>query len=94
MYSRLAFGVAMYLKPSILLIDEIFSVGDLSFQSKAQAAMRGFRDRAVGQVIVTHDLNLVEHECDKAIYLKEGRVIAYGPADEMVRLYRSQHQTS
>lgn len=94
MYSRLAFGVAMYLKPSILLIDEIFSVGDLSFQSKAQAAMRGFRDRAVGQVIVTHDLDLVERECDKALYLKEGRLVAYGPAEEMVRLYRSQHMTT
>lgn len=89
MYSRLAFGVAMYLKPSILLIDEIFSVGDLSFQGKAQAAMQELRKKTVGQVIVTHDLDLVERECDVAIYLKEGALIDCGPAKDIVRLYRS-----
>jgi ABC-type polysaccharide/polyol phosphate transport system ATPase subunit len=89
MYSRLAFGLVLYLQPEILLIDEIFSVGDLAFQEKANKAMRQLRERAKAQVIVSHDMGLIESECTLALYLDKGEVIELGLPKDIVRRYRN-----
>ncbi len=89
MYSRLAFGVVLYLQPEILLIDEIFSVGDQAFQSKAQGAMRRLRERAKAQVMVSHDMNLIETECTLALYLDKGEVLEVGSPKDVARRYRN-----
>ena len=89
MYAKLAFGVVLYLQPEILLIDEIFSVGDQAFQEKAHKAMRQLRERAKAQVIVTHDMQLVETECTLALYLQGGEVLEVGRPGDIARRYRN-----
>lgn len=89
MYARLAFGVVNYLKPEILLIDEIFSVGDQAFQEKAHQAMCELRDRARAQVIVSHDMGLIERECDIALYLDRGEIVDIGPPARIAERYRA-----
>ncbi|MFI5013590.1 MAG: ABC transporter ATP-binding protein [Hyphomicrobiales bacterium] len=89
MYAKLAFGVVLYLQPEILLIDEIFSVGDQAFQEKAQKAMRELRERAKAQVIVSHDMALIESECTLALYLDKGAVTEMGLPKDIVRRYRN-----
>jgi ABC-type polysaccharide/polyol phosphate transport system ATPase subunit len=89
MYAKLAFGVVLYLQPEILLIDEIFSVGDQAFQEKAHNAMRQLRERAKAQVIVSHDMNLIETECTLALYLQGGEVAEVGLPKDIARRYRN-----
>jgi ABC-type polysaccharide/polyol phosphate transport system ATPase subunit len=89
MYSRLAFGIVTYMKPEILLIDEILGVGDQRFQEKASKAMRELRDRAKAQIIVSHDMWMIESQCDIAMYLDQGEVIDIGPPSKIAQRYRA-----
>ena len=60
MISRLGFAIATYLKPDILMIDEVFSVGDLRFLAKSERAMQKLVKEASCQLIVSHDLDYIE----------------------------------
>lgn len=87
MMSRLGFAVAVLSDPDILLIDETLSVGDMAFKKKAATAMSALRTRADGQIIVTHDLNLVRETCTRAIVMDGGKIIFDGDPDVAVRGY-------
>jgi lipopolysaccharide transport system ATP-binding protein len=80
MQMRLGFAVAVHTDPEILLIDEILAVGDLAFQSKCLDRIAQFKAGGCTIVLVTHDASLVERLCDEALWLRGGRVVAYGPA--------------
>jgi ABC-type polysaccharide/polyol phosphate transport system ATPase subunit len=89
MYSRLAFSLALFMEPDILLIDEVLSVGDLAFQSKAKSAMEVLRSHAHAQLIVTHDLNFVLRNCTRAVCISDHRKLLEGSPDEVVKVYSS-----
>jgi lipopolysaccharide transport system ATP-binding protein len=78
MYVRLAFAVASHLEPEILLLDEVLAVGDAAFQKKCLGKMDDV-SKSEGRTIlfVSHNMNLVETLCNKAILLDEG--VARGP---------------
>lgn len=79
---RLGFSIAIHCDPDILLIDEILSVGDLSFRNKSLRRMSEFREKANGVVFISHNLEQVRMLCDRVIILNKG-VIAYeGPTHE------------
>jgi lipopolysaccharide transport system ATP-binding protein len=87
MYVRLAFSVAAHLEPEILIMDEVLAVGDAAFQQKCLDKMREIRRRGHTIFFVSHNLPAVTRLCKRAILLERGRVVASGPAQEVVNTY-------
>jgi lipopolysaccharide transport system ATP-binding protein len=89
MYVRLAFAVAAHLDPEILLVDEVLAVGDASFQRKCLGKMDDVTRSGRTILLVTHNLGVIPQLCERAIYLKDGRIEAMGPGAEIIGRYES-----
>lgn len=87
MYMRLAFAVAIFTKPDILLIDEILAVGDTAFQIKCIKKMEEFKKKGVTTIFVSHSLETVKQFCTRVIYLKEGKVEFDGDVEAGIKKY-------
>jgi lipopolysaccharide transport system ATP-binding protein len=87
MQMRLAFAVATHTHPEVLLIDEVLAVGDLSFQRKCLDRIGEFKAEGCSIVLVSHDTDLVAKLCDEALWLRGGRMAAYGGSHDVVRQY-------
>jgi len=87
MYMRLAFSVAIFIDPEILLIDEILAVGDMAFQEKCMKKMEEFKKNGVTIVFVSHSMGTVEKFCNRVMYLKEGRIVWDGEVEEGKKRY-------
>ena len=90
MLMRLAFSVAVHTDPDILLVDEFLSVGDLSFQTKCLNRIADMKARGCAIVLVSHNADLVKRLCDRALWLKQGTVVAYGDPTVVVGQYVSE----
>ena len=90
MYMRLGFSIASHLDAEILLLDEVFAVGDEAFQRKCFRKVFEFKQRGGTIVFVSHDATQVERLCDRAVLLREGRLEFDGPVHEAIVRYRSQ----
>mgnify|MGYP001056363956 FL=1 len=90
MFMRLAFSVAVFSKPEILLVDEILAVGDLAFQKKCLDKMNEFKKKGVTIIFVSHSMDQVKKFCEKVIYLKKGKVEFFGEVEEGVRRYEKE----
>ena len=90
MYMRLGFSIAAHLDAEILLLDEVFAVGDEAFQRKCFRKVFEFKQRGGTIVFVSHDATQVERLCDRAVLLREGRKEFDGPVHEAIVRYRSQ----
>jgi len=88
MFMRLAFSLVIFFRPKIVLIDEVFSVGDEVFQQKSFDRILSFRREGAAILLVTHDLNMLTNICDRALVLSEGKMSFLGSAEEAVRHYR------
>ena len=93
MQMRLAFSVATHTYPKVLLIDEVLAVGDLAFQHKCLKRIAQFKADGCTIILVSHDTGLVAQMCDEALWLNPGRVMAHGPADEVVRRYIAEAES-
>ena len=89
MYARLGFSVAVHLKPEILLIDEILSVGDHAFQNKCFTKMQQLKKEGLTIVLVSHAHTRVIQLCEKAIFMHQGKTVKAGPSKEVVKAYLS-----
>ncbi|MBV8864654.1 MAG: ABC transporter ATP-binding protein [Acidobacteriaceae bacterium] len=87
MYMRLAFSVATEVDPDILVIDEILAVGDLAFQSKCFDRLKRFRESGKTILFVTHSMDQVVQQCDRAVLLDRGCLLFDGEPEEAVSLY-------
>lgn len=87
MQARLCFSTALACEPSILVVDEALSVGDVRFQRKCFAHFEKLRARGTTILLVTHDMNAVAQICDRAMWLERGRVVGLGPAKEIAENY-------
>ncbi|HUC00676.1 MAG TPA: ABC transporter ATP-binding protein [Solirubrobacterales bacterium] len=87
MLVRLAFSVMIQSDAEILLIDEVLAVGDASFQQKCADVFHEIRDSDRTVVLVTHDMNAVEHYCHRAMLLHDSVIEAEGDPDEVARRY-------
>lgn len=90
MYLRLAFSVAVFTNPDIILMDEILSVGDARFQKKCMKKMEEFKENDVSMILVSHSADQVRHFCERVLYLKNGELVYDGPADKGLELYESE----
>lgn len=86
MHARLGFSVAAHLDPDVLIIDEVLSVGDMSFQEKCIERMKLFKRRGVAITFVSHNMQAVAELCDTGVYLKGG-VVAKGPVQDAISAY-------
>lgn len=89
MKMRLAFAVAAHIEPDVLLIDEVLAVGDLAFQRKCRARIEEIKARGCTIFLVSHDSDQIRSLCDDVLFLREGRVVAYGPVQETMTLFES-----
>ena len=87
MLLRLAFAVSTSISPDILLMDEWIVAGDSQFMEKAKRRMESFVGRSNILVLASHSLDLIRRWCDKAVLLEEGRVVAFGPLDDVMSRY-------
>jgi ABC-type polysaccharide/polyol phosphate transport system ATPase subunit len=88
MYMRLGFAIAAHIEADILLLDEVFAVGDESFQRKCFGKIFEFKQRGGTIVFVSHDAAAVERLCDRAVLLRQGEVAFDGPTHEAIVAYR------
>jgi lipopolysaccharide transport system ATP-binding protein len=87
MYVRLAFAVAAHLEPEILIVDEVLAVGDAAFQRKCLGKMESVAGEGRTVLFVSHQMDAVQRLCNKGLLLHQGRLIADGAMDEVVRHY-------
>jgi ABC-type polysaccharide/polyol phosphate transport system ATPase subunit len=88
MYMRLGFAIAAHLDADVLLLDEVFAVGDEAFQRKCFGRVFEFKQRGGTIVFVSHDASQVERLCERAVLLREGRLTFDGPTQEAIVGYR------
>ena len=88
MYVRLAFAVAAHLEPDILLVDEVLAVGDAEFQKKCIGKMDDIsKNQGRTILFVSHNMEAVRRLCNRAVYLRRGRLQSIGPIDDVCREY-------
>jgi len=78
MKSRLAFSIASLVKPDILILDEVLSVGDGAFRKKSEAKMKEIINSGATTILVSHSLNQVRTMCNKILWLHKGKQITFG----------------
>jgi len=88
MTMRLGFAIAAFLDADILLLDEVFAVGDEAFQRKCFGRIFRFKQEGGTIVFVSHDASAVERLCERSVLLDAGRVAFDGPTREAVTRYR------
>ena len=90
MNARLGFSIAAHLEPDVLIIDEVLSVGDYKFQSRAFNKISDLVRRAIPVVVVSHQLDQIAGLCTHAILLERGQVIEAGSPQACIRRYVGQ----
>ena len=78
MKSRLAFAIASLIKPDILILDEVLSVGDGAFRKKSERKMREIISGGATTILVSHSLGQIQELCNKILWLHKGEQIAFG----------------
>jgi homopolymeric O-antigen transport system ATP-binding protein len=87
MKMRLGFSIAINVEPEILIVDEALSVGDGYFQKKCMDRILGYLDSGRTLLFCSHAMYYVSTLCQRAMWLRHGRVAALGPVEEVVREY-------
>jgi ABC-type polysaccharide/polyol phosphate transport system ATPase subunit len=90
MFVRLAFSVAIHVKPDILIVDEALSVGDVFFQQKSINKIRQLKEEGVTILFVSHSLSVVKSFCSKTLYLKNGSIAAFGDTKAVCLAYQNE----
>ena len=89
MYVRLAFSVAAHLEPEILLVDEVLSVGDMSFREKSMGKMNEVANKGRTVILVSHNLGIIRNLCNNGLYLDSGKIIEQGSIKKVIDKYHN-----
>ncbi|MCM3701154.1 ABC transporter ATP-binding protein [Paenibacillus macerans] len=87
MVARLGFSIATLVKPDLLIVDEILSVGDQSFQEKCEKRMSELTSGGTTLLLVSHSIDQVRNVCNNAIWLNKGQVMASGLVEDVCDAY-------
>ena len=87
MGARLAYAVAFYAVQEVLILDEIFAVGDAGFRERCQGRYRALHQAGHSMILVSHNPSIIAEFCQRALLLDGGRVIEVGPADRVANSY-------
>ena len=85
---RLAFAIATLRSPDILLLDEVIGVGDAGFYQKAYSRLQSLVSRSRILVVASHANTIIQQLCNKAIWLRNGELVAYGDVGAILEAYR------
>lgn len=88
MRARLGFAVAININPDILILDEVFAVGDEMFRRKCHLKMQEFFNQGRTILYVTHSLEAIQNMCNRAILLYQGELLLDGPVKLVAREYK------
>ncbi len=95
MYVRLAFAVAAFLEPDILIVDEVLAVGDAEFQKKCLGRMKDVSNNEGRTILfVSHNMAAVKSLCTKGLVLKQGNLVYQGSQLDAVNYYQSSHEAN
>jgi len=89
MYARLGFSVAAHVDPDILLVDEVLSVGDMTFQAKCAQKMRDLLKSGVTICMVSHNIPLVQNICSRVVLMDHGQILREGVPEEVIPYYQN-----
>lgn len=87
MKARLGFAIATIVKPDILILDEVLSVGDAKFRKKSEKKLLDMMDTGTTVLFVSHNIEQVKSICNKALILEHGKLVTYGDMTEVVARY-------
>ena len=87
MRARLGFSIATTIKPEILILDEVLSVGDAKFKRKSENKITSLFNEGVTVLFVSHSILQVKKLCNKAIWLEKGEIVMMGDAQEVCAAY-------
>jgi ABC-type polysaccharide/polyol phosphate transport system ATPase subunit len=89
---RLGFSVASAVNPDILLIDEVLGVGDQDFRQRSMNRLREMVESHMTVIVVSHNLAELERLCARVAHVDRGKIVADGPASEVIRRYNAGAQ--
>lgn len=87
MLARLAFSVAAIVKPEVLIVDEILSVGDTEFQAKSHARMKDLMSGGTTVLFVSHNIEQIRTMCKHVVWLEQGSIKMFGEAEKVCGAY-------
>ncbi|MBN1366898.1 MAG: ABC transporter ATP-binding protein [Dehalococcoidales bacterium] len=87
MNTKLAFSTAVCAAPDILILDEVFAVGDTTFQKKCTEKIFDYQKMGKTILFVSHSMDAVKKLCTRSLYLHNGQQVALGPTEEVVKKY-------
>ena len=87
MLQRLAFSIAIHCNPEILILDEVFEVGDEDFKKKSSDKIKGLVRNGATVLLVSHDLESIKKNCNRVIWMDRGKIIKEGKPTEIIKEY-------
>ena len=90
MKTRLGFSIATVVDPEILILDEVFAVGDAKFRNKSEKKIKSMFKQGVTVLFVSHSIEQVKSICNKAILLEKGTLIAKGDVNDICEIYEAK----
>lgn len=87
MASRLAYAIAFHAVREVLVLDEIFAVGDAGFRAKCEQRYRQLREDGHAVIVVSHEARVITTFCDRALLLEAGRVALEADGKDVANLY-------
>jgi ABC-type polysaccharide/polyol phosphate transport system ATPase subunit len=92
MMARFSFSLLTDIKPDILILDEILSVGDIDFQAKSLSRTRELMDSGTSVLLISHNLNTIREFATRAIMLENGRIKSKGDVDLVCKIYEESYR--
>ena len=89
MVARLGFSISTIVKPDILIVDEILSVGDFKFQEKSLNKIKSMIKDGVTVLMVSHSIDQIEKMCDRVVWLENGSIKKVGLTNEICKKYKN-----
>ncbi|HHH40741.1 MAG TPA: ABC transporter ATP-binding protein, partial [Chloroflexi bacterium] len=89
MFVRLGFAVAVHVDPDVLLIDEVLAVGGYMFRDKCVQRINRFREAGKTMVVVSHNKEMIQKLCNRALFLYRGKVMFLGDTREALDMYHT-----
>ena len=90
MIARLGFAIATLVKPDVLIVDEILSVGDYKFQDKCEKRIADMMADGTTVIIVSHSIKQIERLCDRVMWLENGKIKMIGETKKVCSKYQSE----
>lgn len=87
MYARLGFAIATEVRPDILIVDEVLSVGDYQFQQKCEARIRDMIAKGTTVILVSHDNDMIKRLCTRVLWLDHGKMKDIGETQRICAEY-------